>query len=165
MTTTPLPRSPRGGTPTGYIASYATTVVGTADQLANLLTNHRTAGTLIAVGRPLALPYRPGHYQVRIRLRTTTTTIADRRADVRRPAITAPAAHSRRTPGRRTRHVAIGTVLATATAGVLATIAYLLGVLAELIATHLRDLLIVGVFAGLLTAALSVRRRKHCPGC
>jgi hypothetical protein len=156
MTSTPLPRTLRGGIPTGYTASYATTVVGTADQLANLITNHRTAGTLIAVGRPLALPHRPGHYQIRMRLRITIA---------QRPAITAPPGPPRRIRPRRTRRTAIGTVLACVAVGVLATIAYLLGMLAELIATHLHELLTVGVIAGLLTAAVSVRRRKHCPGC
>ena len=49
MTTQPLLRSPRSIDPiTHSPASYVTNVVGTADQLANLVANHRAAGRTIA---------------------------------------------------------------------------------------------------------------------
>jgi hypothetical protein len=162
MTTTPPLRHPRTGTPTGYTATYATTVVGTADQLTNVIANHRTAGTLIALGRPFPLPYRAGHYQIRMRLRTTT---AQRPAALRRPAITAATHHPSRARTRPARRTAIGTVLATAALGGLTTIAYLLGALTELTIPHRREFLVVGVLAALATAAVRVRRRRHCPGC
>jgi hypothetical protein len=155
MTTTPLPYLPDSGT------SYATTVIGTADQLTTLIANHRTAGTLIAVGRPFALPYRPGHYQLRIRLRnqlarpTTQITPMAERASTR----------SRRR--RRTRIAATITAVTGGIAGLTAVAAYLLGRLVELIAAHLG--LLLGVVAVALLLAALVRAGAcpgiHCPGC
>jgi hypothetical protein len=155
MTTTPLPYLPDSGT------SYATTVVGTADQLTTLITNHRTAGTLIAVGRPYPVPYRPGHYQLRIRLRnqlarpTTQITPIGKRASTRSPS------------RRRTRNVATITAITGGIAGLTAVAAYLIGQLAELIAAHLG--LLLGVAAVALLLAGLVRAGAcpgiHCPGC
>ena len=151
----------------GYRREYATTVVGTPTQLANVITNHRTAGTLIAAGRPFALPYRPGYYQIRVRLRATTDRYSPRRPAVAELGTTRPQSRPTRTswPGRRAGIAALITTGAAFLAGVLAASAHLIGVLAELITGHAAALLTIGALAALITGAVHVRRRKHCPGC
>jgi hypothetical protein len=146
----------------GYRREYATTVVGTPTQLANVLTNHRTAGTLIAAGRPFPLAYNPGRYQIRVRLRepgparpTVRVTSVDQYAKTR-------AVGSR----RRSRVPVVITAVVGVVAGLLAMAAYLIGQLVALIAAHAGPVL--GVLALAALAASATRRRtgrRHCPGC
>jgi hypothetical protein len=145
----------------GYRREYATTVVGTPTQLANVITNHRTAGTLIAAGRPFALPYNPGRYQIRIRLRTSVPA----RPPVR---VTSIGEHAtmRASSSRRRNRVPVITAVVGVVAGLLAVAAYLIGQLVELIAAHAG--LLLGVLALAALAASATRRRtgrRHCPGC
>jgi uncharacterized membrane protein (UPF0136 family) len=146
----------------GYRREYATTVVGTPTQLANVITNHRTAGTLIAAGRPFALPYHPGHYQIRVRLRES----APARPPVR---VTSIGEHTQtRAVRSRCRHrVPVITAVVGVVAGLLVVAAYLIGQLVELIATHAGLVLGVLALAALLAATATRRRtgRRHCPGC
>jgi hypothetical protein len=146
----------------GYRREYATTVVGTPTQLANVITNHGTAGTLIAAGRPFALAYRPGHYQIRIRLRETVPA----RPMVR---VTSIGEHAsiRASRSRRRRRVPVVTAVVGVVAGLLAVAAYLIGQLVALIASHAGLLLGVLALAALLAATATRRRsgRRHCPGC
>jgi hypothetical protein len=158
MTTTPHPGN-------GYRREYATTVVGTPTQLANVLTNHRTAGTLIAAGRPSALAYQPGRYQIRVRLRETVPA----RPMVRVTSIGQYAKTRAARPRRRRRSPVpvVITAVVGVVAGLLAVAAYLIGQLVELIVAHAG--LILGVLAlAALLAATATRRgsgRRHCPGC
>jgi hypothetical protein len=156
MTTTPHPGD-------GYRREHATTVVGTPTQLANLLTNHRTAGTLIAAGRPFPLAYKPGRYQIRVRLRepgparpTVRVTSVDQYAKTRPVG-------SR----RRSRVPVVITAVVGVVAGLLAVATYLIGQLVELIAAHAGPVLGVVALAALLAATATRRRtgRRHCPGC
>src|SRR6266542_1462272 len=125
MTTTPHPGD-------GYRRrEHATTVVGTPTQLANGITNHRTAGTLIAAGRPFPLAYDPGRYQIRIRLREPGPA----RPPVR---VTSTGEHTtiRAARSRRRRRVPVITTVVGVVAGLLAVAAYLIGQLVELITAH-----------------------------
>jgi hypothetical protein len=156
MTTTPHPGD-------GYRRrEHATTVVGTPTQLANVITNHRTAGTLIAAGRPFALPNNPGRYQIRIRLREPGPA----RPPVR---VTSTGEHTtmRATRPRRRNRVPMVTAVVGVVAGLLAVAAYLIGQLVGLIAAHAGLVLGVLALAALLAATATRRRtgRRHCPGC
>ena len=127
------------------------TVVGTATQLTNLIANHHTAGTLVALTAPR--PVTGGRYQLVIRLREHGPVQPSTR-------ITSPRI------GRR-RLVVTVTAVTGMVAGLLAVAAYLLGQLVELITAHAGPILGVLALAAIL-AGLSTRRppgRKHCPGC
>lgn len=136
-------------------------VTGTPAQLAALVTNHRTAGTLIAVGTPHPVP--GDLVQVVIRLREHQTT-----PPTVRVTSVGQYTRTRVRRSRRTRVAVIATAITGTAAGLLAAAAYLLGQLVELIAAHAA--LIVGVLAlAAILAALAARscgrRRRHCPGC
>jgi hypothetical protein len=143
----------------------ATTLIGTPTQLANVITNHRTAGTLIAVGRPFPVPHRPGYYQIHLRLRAATTI-----HNGQRPTASPITIRERNRPARTRRtggRAAIAAVITTAAAfliGVTAAVAHLVGVLVQLVADHAPAVLTIAALAALLPGAL-VRRRRHCPGC
>lgn len=139
----------------GYI-NRDHTVTGTPDQLANLVANHRNAGTLVAMTAPR--PVTDDRFQVIIRIReprpTTPATPASEfiRTRTRRP--------------RRIRPAVIATTAAGTVAGLLAAAAYLLGQLVEFIAAHAA--LIIGalvVIALLALAGLLRTSGRHCPGC
>jgi hypothetical protein len=155
MTTTPHPGN-------GYRREYATTVVGTPTQLANVLTNHRTAGTLIATGRPLALPDDSGRFQLRIRLREPVPAGPSVR-------VTPIGEHAkmRAVRSRRRHRVPVVTAVVGVVAGLLAVAAYLIGQLVEFIAAQTGLVLGVLALAALLAATATRRRsgRRHCPGC
>jgi hypothetical protein len=146
----------------GYRREYATTVVGTPTQLANVLTNHRTAGTLIAAGRPFPLAYDPSRYQLRIRLREPGPA----RPPVRVTSV-GQHAKTRASRSQRRRRVPAVTAVVGVIAGLLAAAAYLIGQLVKLIAGHAG--FVVGVLAlAAILAGLTARRgsgRRHCPGC
>ena len=129
------------------------TVTGTATQLANLVANHRTAGTLVAMTAPRPVGDR---FQVVIRLREYQPTQPTVRA-------TSVGAHART---RRTRFAFIVSAITGSIAGLVAVAAYLVEQLVELIATHAGLILGVLVLAAIL-AALAARGsgRRHCPGC
>ena len=156
MTTTPHPGD-------GYRRrEHATTVVGTPTQLANVITNHRTAGTLIAAGRPFPLAYDPGRYQLRIRLRESVPA----RPMVRVTSV-GQYAKTRAVGSRRRSRVPVITAVVGVVAGLLAAAAYLIGQLVGLIAAHAGLVLGVLALAALLAASATRRRtgRRHCPGC
>jgi hypothetical protein len=164
MTTQPTLRRPRSIDPTRFADGYATTVIGTADQLANLVANHRTAGTLIAAGWPQALPDRPGHYQLRIRIREQISARPTGRV------IAADLSHDarHRRLRRRTGIAATITAITGVIAGLTAAVAYLVGQLVVLITAHLAVIVGVGVLVVLLLAALGrvgACSGMHCPGC
>lgn len=147
----------------GYRREYATTVVGTPTQLANVITNHHTAGTLIAAGRPSALAYDPGRYQIRVRLRESGPA----RPTVR---VTSVGQYAKTRPvgsRRRSRVPVAVTAVGGVVVGLLAVAAYLIGQLVELINAHAGPVLGVLALAALLTATATRRRtgRWHCPGC
>jgi hypothetical protein len=136
------------------------TVTGTATQLANIVANHRNAGTLIAMTAPR--PVTGDRLQVVIRIRELRSS----RPPVR---VTSVGAHAtmRAVRSRRRRRVPVITAVVGAAAGLLAVTAYLVGQLVELIAAHAG--LILGVLAlAALLAGRTARRgsgRRHCPGC
>jgi hypothetical protein len=157
MTTTPRTGRPVTDRGAGHYITHPHTVTGTAAQLANILNNHRNAGTLIAVGKPR--PMTDGRFEVVIRLREFGPT----RPTIR---VTLVGDHAR-TSIRRPRRKRTTIIAVTGTAVGLITVAvYLIGQLVELIATHLAAVLALALAAILATA---VRRRsatrRHCPGC
>jgi hypothetical protein len=142
----------------GHYINRDHTVTGTATQLANIVANHRTAGTLVAFTRPRPVGDR---FQVTIRLReyppTTRVTSVGEYARTR---------VQRRT--RRTRTAVIVTTITGTIAGAAAVAAYLIGQLVEFITDHAGQLLGVLVLAAIIAAAAARRSstsRRHCPGC
>jgi len=135
------------------------TVTGTLAQLANIVANHRNAGTLVALTAPR--PVTGDLFQVVIRLREHAPAQPTMR-------VTSVGEHARtriRRPRRRTRFAVIVTAITGTVAGLL-TVAYLLGQLVELIATHAASILGVLVLVAILAGLGSGRSgRRHCPGC
>ncbi|GGQ86737.1 hypothetical protein [Couchioplanes azureus] len=126
------------------------TVTGTATQLANVVANHRTAGTLVALTAPR--PVTGDRFQIIIRLRE--------------PAPARPTVRATST-SKRARFAVIVTALTGTIAGLLATAAYLLGQLVEFVTAHAGPVLAVLAIVAVL-GALGARRtsgRRHCPGC
>jgi hypothetical protein len=167
------------------------TVVGTPDQLANLIANHTAAGTLAGISAPRTRDH--GRLAVVLRLRDTTRQPPTRRPEHRpaptrrphtpaRPAVPHPADMSGhrvefdyrltvriRTPRSRRRN-RIGLAI-TAIVAVLAVLVFAIGwLLSRLAAIHLDGPTVLGILAValLITAALrgnSSGRKRHCPGC
>jgi len=162
MTThTTRPRQPVTERAAGHYITRDHTVTGTATQLANLVANHRNAGTLVALTAPR--PVTGNRFQLVIRLRehqparptVRVTSVGDHaRTRIRRP--------------RRTRIAVIVTAVTGTAAGLAAVAAYLLGQLVELIAAHAAAVVIALVLAAIVATAAARRRpsrRRHCPGC
>ncbi|BCJ55082.1 hypothetical protein Asp14428_65570 [Actinoplanes sp. NBRC 14428] len=143
----------------GYI-NRDHTVTGTPAQLANIVANHRNAGTLVALTAPRPVP--GDRFQVVIRLREYQTTPPTVR-------VTSVGEHARTRirRSRRTRTAVVVTTITGTAAGLLAVAAYLIGQLVEFIAAHAGLILSVLALAAILAAlaARSSSRRRHCPGC
>ena len=144
----------------GHYITRDRTVTGTATQLANLVANHRNAGTLVAMTAPRPVP--GDRFQVVIRLREYQPA----QPTVR---VTSVGEHARtyaRRP-RRTRLAVIGTAITGTAAGLVAVAAYLIGQLVELITAHAGLILGVLVLVAILAATAARRGSsgRHCPGC
>jgi hypothetical protein len=133
------------------------TVTGTTAQLANVVANHRNAGTLIALTAPR--PVTGDRFQLVIRLReyqpTRPTTRVTSAGDYTRSRIRRP---------RRSRAAVVAAVTGVA-AGILTVAAYLLGQLVAFIAAHAAILIGALVLIGLLALGGLLRSGRHCPGC
>jgi hypothetical protein len=130
------------------------TVVGTVDQLANIVDNHLNAGTLVAMTAPRPVGDR---FQMTIRIREDQTT-----------RVTSTSGYTRIRRSRRTRIAVIATTVTGTVAGLVAVAAYLIGQLVELIAAHAAQILGVLALAAILATAVARRStsgRRHCPGC
>jgi hypothetical protein len=156
MTTHPTARPAAGH----YINRHHT-VTGTATQLANIVANHRTAGTLAGMSKPR--PVTGDRFQVDLRIREYQPT---------RPAVRVASvgayARSRFQRPRRTRIAVIVTAVTGAIAGTAALAAYLIDQLVEFIAAHAAQLLGVLVLAAIVAVAAARRSTssgRHCPGC
>jgi lysylphosphatidylglycerol synthetase-like protein (DUF2156 family) len=154
MTTTPTRRSVR--TVSTRYADH--TIVGTPAQVANVLANHTTAGTLIAVSAPRPATTNPTdpRIQVRVRLHTTTTT-----------AVATASTRPRRTKGIR-KAIALAATATGVVTGLLAVVAYLTGQLVAFLTAHAAT--IVGAVTVLAIAAALLLKstggsNRHCPGC
>ncbi|MDI6098190.1 hypothetical protein QLQ12_06180 [Actinoplanes sp. NEAU-A12] len=163
MTTHPTTRPGRPATrpAAGHYINRHHTVTGTATQLANIVANHRNAGTFAGMSAPRPVP--GDRFQVDIRIREyqpirptarVTSAGAYARTRVQRP--------------RRTRIAVIVTAVTGTIAGLAAVAAYLIGQLVELIAAHAA--LLLGVLAVAAILAVAATRRssssgRHCPGC
>jgi hypothetical protein len=160
MTTHTTTRPGRPVTPraAGHTIVRDHTVTGTATQLANLIANHRNAGTLVALTAPRPVGER---FQLVIRLREfQTSRLTARAASV--------GEHARiRVPRPRRTRVAVIVAATTGTiAGLVAVAAYLLGQLVELITAHAVPILGVLALTAILAGVCSGRSgRRHCPGC
>jgi hypothetical protein len=159
MTTHTTPTAPRH-TDTRYVYRDHT-VVGTPTQLANVVANHRQAGTFVALTTPR--PLTGNRFQVVVRLREPHPAAPATRVHSVGDYARTRASRSR----RRTRTAVIVTAVTSTVAGLITVAAYLLGQLVELIAAHAA--LVVGLVLAALIAALAARRRtsgrRHCPGC
>ena len=161
MTThTTRSRRPVTERPAGHYISRDHTVTGTSAQLANIVANHRNAGTFVAATAPRPVP--GDRFQVVIRLREHRTTSPTERTN-----FVSECARNRARRSCRTRIAVIVTTITGVAAGLVAVAAYLIGQLVELIAAHAGLILSVLALAAIL-AALAARgssRRRHCPGC
>ena len=161
MTThTTQPRRPVTEPAAGHYINRDHTITGTVDQLANIVANHRNAGTLVALTAPRPVP--GDRFQLIIRLREYRATQPTAR-------VTSVGEHARTRirRSRRTRMTVIVTTITGTVAGLIAVAAYLIGQLVELMAAHAGRILGVLALAAIL-AALAARRssrRRHCPGC
>jgi hypothetical protein len=156
------PAPPRLREPLGIPYAYRDhTVVGTAAQLANIVDNHRNAGTLVAMTAPRPVGDR---FQILIRLREPRPA----RPTPRVTTIGEPAYTRIRRPRRGARVAVIVTAITGTAAGLVAVAAYLLGQLVEFIAAHAGQILGVLALTAVI-AGLAARRgssgRRHCPGC
>ena len=149
------------GIPNAHYVIRDHTVTGTATQLANLVANHRTAGTLVALTAPR--PVTGDRFQIVIRIRECGPA----RPTVRVTSVGVYARTGTWRPRRPARVAVTVTAITGAVAGLVAVAAYLLGQLVELIAANTAPVLGVLVLAAIL-ARLGTRRstgRRHCPGC
>ncbi|MEV0810677.1 hypothetical protein [Micromonospora sp. NPDC050200] len=138
------------------------TLIGLPDQVANVIRNHHTAGTLISLSAPR--PVSPTDPRIRVALRLVDTTAGPRpvRVTSLRTHITDRVRPRR---SRRTRRViAITTAVAIVVAGLVAAAFYLVAFLIDH-AAIIAGLLAV---AALILAALrgtAGSGKRHCPGC
>jgi hypothetical protein len=132
------------------------TVIGTADQVADVLANHSRAGTLIAVANPRTLS--DGRVAIMARLATTTS----------------PSTHpptplvSQLAQPRWLRIGGIAIAVAAPIVGVIAAVAYLIGAAVAFVIQHAATLAGLAVLVALIAAVLRGRSgngRRHCPGC
>jgi hypothetical protein len=170
------------------------TVVGTPDQLANLIANHTTAGTLLGISAPRSRG--DGRLAVVLRLRDTTPQLPTRRPE-HRPMLASRAHTPARSPARaavphpadvstyparvdyrltirvrspRTRRRRIGRAVTVAVA-VVAALVYAAGwLLSRLASIHLDGPTLLGILAIALLTAAALRGnnnsgKRHCPGC
>ena len=183
-------------TTTGTPARYRDhTVIGTPDQLANLIANHTTAGTFLGVSAPQ--PRHDGRLTVVLRLADTTPQPRTRRPEHRPVPASRTHTPARTRAGKAVPHPAdvgaypagfdyrptirvrsprsrrrnrIG-VAVTAVFAVLAVLVFAVGwLLSRLASIHLDGPTMLGVLAValLITAALNggnSRSKRHCPGC
>jgi hypothetical protein len=142
----------------GHYITRDRTLTGTPAQLANVVANHRTAGTLVAMTAPRPVGDR---LQVVLRLREFQPT-----RPTARVSSVGDYAYTRTRHPRRARIAVIATATTGVIAGLVTAAAYLIGQLVELIAAHagliLGVLALLAILAG-VTAGSS--RRRHCPGC
>ncbi|RQW98679.1 hypothetical protein [Micromonospora globispora] len=139
-------------------------LIGLPEQVANVIRNHHSAGTLISLSAPR--PVSPTDPRIRVALRLVdTTTPAPGPRPVRvtslRTHITDRVRHHRIRRPRRV--IAITTAAATAVAGLITAVVYLVAFLVDHAA------IIAGLLAvtALILAALrsSGSGKRHCPGC
>jgi hypothetical protein len=141
------------------------TLIGLPEQVANVIRNHHTAGTLVSMTAPR--PVSPTDPRIRVALRLVdTTTPAPGPRPVR---VTSLRTHitDRVRPHRtrRTRRViAITTAATTVVAGLITAAVYLVAFLID------RAAIIAGLLAvaALILAALrgtTGSGKRHCPGC
>jgi hypothetical protein len=146
------------------------TLIGLPDQVANVIRNHHTAGTLISLSAPA--PVSATDPRIRVALRLVDTTAPTTGPDPVRVASLRTHITDRVRPyrTRRTRRViAITTAAATvAAAAVIGLVAYLVAQLVAFIAAHLALIVGVVLLVAIATAFLlrtGGDRRRHCPGC
>jgi hypothetical protein len=129
----------------GHYLNRDHTVTGTATQLANIVANHRNAGTLVDLTAPR--PITGNRFQIIIRLRECQPTRPTTR-------VTSVGEHARtriRRP-RRSRIAVITTVTGVG-AGILTVTAYLLGQLVEFVVAHAAPLIGALVLIAVLALA------------
>ncbi|MET8350907.1 hypothetical protein [Micromonospora sp. NPDC005206] len=145
------------------------TLIGLPEQVANVIRNHHTAGTLVSMTAPRPVSPTDPRIRVALRLVDTTTTTTTTTAAPRPVRVTSLRTHitdrARPRRVRRTRRViAITTAAGTVLAGAIAAVVYLVAFLIHHAA------LIAGLLAvaALILAALrgsTGSGKRHCPGC
>jgi hypothetical protein len=131
-------------------------LTGTPQQVANVLANHHTAGTLVAATAPRPAPGR----QVWVRITIRETPPAPNQIP---PTVRRIRAHR---PPRRA--AALVAAITAPVVGALTAVAYLAGQLVEWATAHAATIAGVALLATLIAAALrgtAGRGKRHCPGC
>ena len=130
------------------------TVVGLPEQVANVIRNHRAAGTLIAMTVPRPVSATDPRIRVAIRLATPLPAIRTR------PATTV----TRRVP----RGLGLAAAITAAALVVIAVGAWLVAQVVAFITAHaaviVGAIVLAAIAAGLLITATASGKR-HCPGC
>jgi hypothetical protein len=148
------------------------TVVGTADELRNVVANHHTAGTLVALTAPAPNTPTDPRLRITLRLRTTaanpTTTARTRPTRPTRPRPARPDGQLER-PARNpmpTWRRWLIAIAGLALAGAAAALVYLIWLVATFIADNALTIL-GGLTIAVITGAVLYggSGRRHCPGC
>ena len=130
------------------------TVVGLPEQVANVIGNHRAAGTLIAMTVPRPVSATDPRIRVAIRLATPLPAIRTR------PATTV----TRRVP----RGLGLAAAITAAALVVIAAGAWLVAQVVAFITAHaaviVGAIVLAAITVGLLITATTSGKR-HCPGC
>lgn len=141
------------------------TLIGSPEQVANVIRNHYSAGTLISLSAPRPVSATDPRIRVALRLVDTTPTARPRpvRVTSLRTHIT-DRVRPHRT--RRTRRViAITTAATTALAGLLAAAVYLVAFLVDHAAIIAGLLAVAALILAALRGTTSGSGKRHCPGC
>jgi hypothetical protein len=154
-------------TSTGYRDQ---TLIGLPDQVANVIRNHHSAGTLVSMTAPR--PVSATDPRIRVRLRLVDTNPARPANRPRTVRVASLGAHTAGLvqPGRKRRIrrlVAVTAVTATVVAGLTAIVVYLVAQLVAFLVDHAAIIAGFLAIAAILTALLpsTGSRKRHCPGC
>jgi hypothetical protein len=159
----------------GHYRDY--TVVGTADQLRNVVTNHATAGTLAAITTPRPISATDPRLRMTLRIHTTSpvptrpTTPAHRGTTrpTSTPRPTTPPTPTRSRPIRRPMSTwrrwltLIGLLF---TAALTAALVYLIWQLVAFVTANAAAIIGFVTIAALAYIAINAGGgKRHCPGC
>ena len=137
------------------------TVVGLPEQVANVIRNHRAAGTLIAMTVPRPVSATDPRVRVGIRL-------AQPLPSMQVDSIDQYIADRHRTRNHTRRQVALVVALTAAAVAVIAVGAWLVAQVVAFVAAHaaviVGAIVLAAITAGLLLTATTSGKR-HCPGC
>ncbi|RZU72018.1 hypothetical protein EV384_0357 [Micromonospora kangleipakensis] len=146
-----------------------TTLIGLPEQVANVIRNHHTAGTLVAVTAPRSVSPTDPRVRVVVRLVDDTTTATPPvRVTSLRTHITNRVQHTQRRRTRRRIVIAATVTAAVVVIGLAVALVYLVGHLVAFLVDNAALIAGLLAIAALILAALrgtTGSGKRHCPGC